>query len=204
MLFSLFLIIAVAMRPFLSMKMHLNRKYVPIRNDLLLNDVNNIRVMQYNILADGLSGLRSDHGGFSRIKKQFLEWDYRKSLFFSEIVECNPDVITFQECDHFVDFFEPELKKLGYQGVFAPKPASACLEVSSRSDGCAVFVKTSKIKIVSTEVCRNIITIAFKAITLLTLCCGCYVVIAAAAAVVVGTDDTIGIELRSTPAFDMG
>ena len=45
------------------------------------------------------------------------------------MTQYQPDVITMQENDHYYDFFLPELAALGYDGFFAPKPASACLEV---------------------------------------------------------------------------
>ncbi len=114
--------------------------------------VGELRVLQYNVLADGLSGLRTDLGGFSRVKSEHLQWGFRKGLILSELLEHDADVITLQECDHYYDFFQPELQRMGYESVFAPKPASACLEVSNSSDGCAVFVKASKIRIISTEV----------------------------------------------------
>jgi mRNA deadenylase 3'-5' endonuclease subunit Ccr4 len=71
------------------------------------------RVLQYNILADGLSALRSDLGRLSRASKEILDWNYRKEKLLHEIVQYQPDVITLQECDHYYDFFYPELKKLG-------------------------------------------------------------------------------------------
>jgi nocturnin len=111
-----------------------------------------LRVLQYNVLGDGLSGLRSDLGGFFRADKQNLLWDHRRNLILSELADSDADVICLQECDHFHDFFFPELQNLGYSGVFAQKPASACLEVSNSSDGCAVFVKSSKIRILTSEV----------------------------------------------------
>ncbi len=40
---------------------------------------------------------------------------------------------------------------MGYVGYFAPKPTSACLEVSSNGDGCALFVKSKKLRVVSCE-----------------------------------------------------
>lgn len=114
--------------------------------------IGSLRVLQYNVLADGLSGLRPDLGGFSRVDKSLLSWSARKDALLTEMQDYAPDIITLQECDHFHDFFEPELRKLRYKGVFAPKPASACLEVSDKSDGCAVFVKAPNLRLVSTEV----------------------------------------------------
>lgn len=39
----------------------------------------------------------------------------------------------------------------GYVGYYAPKPTSACLEVNECADGCALFVKSSKLRVVSCE-----------------------------------------------------
>eukprot|EP01040_Poterioochromonas_malhamensis_P012759 gene12759-13977_t len=118
----------------------------------LTQPANNLRVLQFNILADGLSGLRADLGGFSRVKKDFMVWEYRRNLLLAEILQYDPDIITLQECDHYYDFFFPMLYSQGYDGVFAPKPASACLEVSSNPDGCAIFYRRSKLKVLSSEI----------------------------------------------------
>lgn len=110
-----------------------------------------LRIQQFNILADGLSGLRKDMGAFSRASPSFLNWSDRRRRLFVEIAQYDPDIITLQECDHFHDFFLPELEKLGYYGIFAPKPASACLEVSENSDGCAIFFRRSVFEMMSVE-----------------------------------------------------
>jgi nocturnin len=110
-----------------------------------------LRVQQFNVLADGLAGLRADQGSFSRASRDVLDFSRRKHQILLEITQYNADIITLQECDHYYDFFLPELQKHGYQGYFAPKPTSACLEVSNNSDGCALFVKTSQLSVVSIE-----------------------------------------------------
>ena len=110
-----------------------------------------VRILQFNILADGLSGLRSDLGAFSRATAQSMSWDMRKYQLLHEILQYNPDCITLQECDHFYDFFLAKLSMYGYDGIYAPKPASACLEVSDNSDGCAIFLKRNKLRIASSE-----------------------------------------------------
>jgi len=43
------------------------------------------------------------------------------------------------------------MEKRGYEGHFAPKPASSCLQVSANGDGCAIFVKRRKLRVVSRE-----------------------------------------------------
>jgi len=110
-----------------------------------------LRVLQFNVLADGLSALRDDLGHFNRLTKDILEWDHRKSRILHEVTQYEPDIITMQEVDHYYDFFLPELSLRGYSGFFAPKPTSACLEVSSNGDGCAMFVKRSKLRVISCE-----------------------------------------------------
>ena len=119
------------------------------------------RLLQFNMLADGLSGLRQDLGAFSRATSEDMNWDKRGKLLLHEILQYDPDVITLQECDHYYDCFLPELNARGYDGMFAPKPASACLEVSDSSDGCAIFVRRSKMFIASTEVRYTQIRIKF-------------------------------------------
>ena len=111
-----------------------------------------VRVLQYNVLADGLSGLRNDNGRFSRISNlNDLKWENRKNKLLNEIVRYDPDVITLSEVDHYHDFFLPSLLKAGYEALYAPKPISACLDVSNSSDGCAIFTKVNKLKLISSE-----------------------------------------------------
>lgn len=132
------------------------RPFYPLIADLgdrsAVTVVDGFRVLQLNMLADGLSGLRADLGAFSRAKADDLNWDFRKTQLLREILQYKPDLITLQECDHYYDFFLPELMSLGYDGLFAPKPSSACLEVSENSDGCAIFLKKDKFRVVSSEV----------------------------------------------------
>ena len=109
------------------------------------------RVLQFNALADGLSGLARDKGFFSRVNAMDLDWEVRKTRLIGEILQYTPDIITMQEIDHYNDFFLPELNSLGYIGVFAPKPLSACLVVSNNSDGCAIFLNEKKFRVMSTE-----------------------------------------------------
>ena len=131
---------------------------VQVNNQLPIQSiVGNFRILQFNMLADGLSGLRADLGAFSRAKEEDVQWETRKIKLLREILQYDPDVITLQECDHYYDFFLPALSVQGYDGIFAPKPASACLEVSENSDGCVIFLKRDKFKMISAEVISNIL-----------------------------------------------
>ena len=130
----------------------IQRRFRPLlRNPVPNTHYETFRVLQFNILADGLSGLRSDLGAFSRAIPEAMAWETRKYQLLHEILQYDPDCITLQECDHYYDFFLPKLTTFGYDGVYAPKPASACLEVSENSDGCAIFVKRSRLRIASSE-----------------------------------------------------
>ena len=80
-------------------------------------------------------------------------------------IEASDMVIVFWICLYLFAIMKTQLLicrqifnlPLGYDGIFAPKPASACLEVHENSDGCALFFKRSKVKVISTEVscCLN-------------------------------------------------
>ncbi len=124
------------------------RLFEPISPSLAVSDsevCGSLRVLQFNVLADGLSGLREDLGSFSRSSEDEMKWETRRWKLLYEILQYEPDVVTLQECDHFHDFFAPMLREKGYEGVFAAKPSSACLEVSDKSDGCAVFYKRDRV-----------------------------------------------------------
>ena len=110
-----------------------------------------LRVQQFNVLADGLSGKREDLGKFARVSKDVLKWESRRESLLHEIAQYDADVVTLQECDHFHDFFQPKMYELGYVGYFAPKPTSGCLDVSENADGCAMFIKRNKFRVLSCE-----------------------------------------------------
>ena len=143
------------------------RRFVPLPGSIGLNKVNSygnqplvLRVQQFNALADGLSGLRQDLGGFSRAKQSVLNWDRRKEQILHEITQYDADVITLQEIDHYYDFFLPNLSKLGYIGHYAPKPTSACLDVSGNNDGVALFIKKNRLRVISCETTTLALSIA--------------------------------------------
>jgi len=50
------------------------------------------------------------------------------------------------ETEQFYSYFQPELKKQGYAGVFSAKSRARTMTEQERKhvDGCAIFYKTSK------------------------------------------------------------
>ena len=102
------------------------------------SDSSGFRVMQFNILAEGLSAhpdntppfvedcygspiSASTCGGFDYNPSSALGelvfnfHDYRKWRLLEEILRVNPDVLALEEIDHYLDFFEPLLTSIGYK-----------------------------------------------------------------------------------------
>lgn len=50
------------------------------------------------------------------------------------------------ETDQFYNYFLPELKKDGYDGIFSPKSRAKTMGESERKyvDGCAIFFRSAK------------------------------------------------------------
>ncbi|KAK9983345.1 hypothetical protein SO802_032870 [Lithocarpus litseifolius] len=72
-------------------------------------------VLTYNILADSLS-----MNALGYCPNWALAWEYRQENLLDEIIKYDADILCLQEvqCDHFENFFEPELKKLGYSVMY--------------------------------------------------------------------------------------
>ena len=125
--------------------------------------------VSYNILADALSG---NEAGFSS-ENQDLVFENRagkilKKIFPREDKEdkednnnnnnendstSNPDVICVQECDHYYDFFEPEMQKRGYFGIYREDKWSPCQKFSNElKDGLAIFCKRETVELVGLHV----------------------------------------------------
>lgn len=69
-----------------------------------------------------------------------LNWENRKLRILEEIVRYSPTILCMEEVDQY-EYLLEFLTKLGYVGIFFPKPDSPCLyqENNSGSDGCAIF-----------------------------------------------------------------
>lgn len=88
---------------------------------------NRLRLMQFNVLAEGLSSgdsLRppfdcqldgqackaSTFGDFDAVEQPEICLDFkavRRWRLLEEIIRINPDILSIEECDHFADFFLP-------------------------------------------------------------------------------------------------
>mmetsp|Transcript_21583 Transcript_21583/g.50804 ORF Transcript_21583/g.50804 Transcript_21583/m.50804 type:complete len:336 (+) Transcript_21583:3-1010(+) len=104
-----------------------------------------VSVVQFNILAHGLSCKESDWGGFDQVPTDWLDFDVRKQRLLEHILDTNGDIVCLEECDHFSDWFAPQLEECGYTGTFLKKVQSPCLRyIPTLEDGCAIFWKRDK------------------------------------------------------------
>ena len=117
-----------------------------------------VTAVQFNILADGLSGKDDAKGNFTESPPESLDWSYRKNRIVEEIMrhfenESPPDVIAMEEVDHYHDFFQPTLQALGYESRYIKKPNSPCRNSldPSLEDGCALFWRGDRLALVDTE-----------------------------------------------------
>ena len=116
-----------------------------------------LRVVQFNVLADGLSGRDTKLGGFDSAPKASLRWEARRERLIEEIFRHagrDPDVICLEEVDHYSDWFLPRLRERGYRGFFLKKPKSPCLKTAPGSgleDGCALFCREATVSVVCVE-----------------------------------------------------
>jgi len=72
------------------------------------------------------------------------DWRLRQKRILEEIQRGAADIICLEEVDHYHDWFEPQLKELGYMGFFVAHPKSRCLRSAPSEllqDGCAIFLK---------------------------------------------------------------
>jgi hypothetical protein len=111
-----------------------------------------LKFMQFNVLADGLSGEDPNKGGFKAAPPEALDWQFRRINLVREIFHQGvwPDVISMQEVDHYYDWFEPLLRQLGYDGTYVAKPNSMCKKLAPHSgleDGCALFWRADTVTV---------------------------------------------------------
>lgn len=81
---------------------------------------------------------------------QLISWN-RNVIFqaiLDEIRHYSADIISLQEIetDQFYNFFKPELKNDGYDGIFSPKSRAKTMGENERKyvDGCAIFFRAAK------------------------------------------------------------
>ncbi|XP_065670642.1 CCR4-NOT transcription complex subunit 6 [Hydra vulgaris] len=105
-------------------------------------------VMSYNVLSDK----HTNRQLYGYCPQWALNWDYRKSAILKEILQFNADILSLQEVEteQYWNFFLPELKKNGYDGIFNPKSRAKTMPEEERRfvDGCAVFWQNTKFTLI--------------------------------------------------------
>lgn len=98
--------------------------------------------MTYNILASTYA----TNDAYSYCPAWALDWDYRKHVILRELLSYDCDILTLQEVesDPFHLFFQPEMAKAGYDGIFLPKSRARTMEDWRAVDGCVTFWKRSR------------------------------------------------------------
>ncbi|XP_014606461.1 PREDICTED: CCR4-NOT transcription complex subunit 6 [Polistes canadensis] len=104
--------------------------------------------MCYNVLCDKYATRQM----YGYCPSWALDWEYRKKGILDEIRHYAADIISLQEVetDQFYNFFLPELKHDGYDGIFSPKSRAKTMAENDRKyvDGCAIFYRTAKFTLI--------------------------------------------------------
>lgn len=79
-----------------------------------------------------------------------MDWSYRQHHIIEELLTYSADIYFIEELDHY-HFVEKEMQKIGFSGLFFPKPDSPCLyqAINNGADGCAIFWRNSQFKLLS-------------------------------------------------------
>jgi CCR4-NOT transcription complex subunit 6 len=100
------------------------------------------KVVCYNVLAD----IYANRQIYPYCPTWALAWNYRRNNILRELLSYNSDLLCLQEVqgDHFENFFQPQLAKHGYEGVFKSKTRDALGDNPNAIDGCAIFFRRER------------------------------------------------------------
>jgi len=107
-------------------------------------------VRQMSVIIEVVLTLAMKTVDLSDIIEYHTEHSYvmYSSLLYSMLLTCELVFFLWQEVEteQFYSYFQPELKKNGYAGVFSAKSRARTMTEQERKhvDGCAIFYKTSK------------------------------------------------------------
>uniref|UniRef100_A0A6M2DIW1 poly(A)-specific ribonuclease n=1 Tax=Xenopsylla cheopis TaxID=163159 RepID=A0A6M2DIW1_XENCH len=124
------------------------RPWIPLARPIRTRPTCIMTVMCYNVLCDKYATRQM----YGYCPSWALAWEYRKKGILDEIRHYAADIISLQEVetDQFYNFFLPELKVEGYDGIFSPKSRAKTMSENDRKyvDGCAIFYRSSKFSLV--------------------------------------------------------
>ncbi|CAE1176032.1 CNOT6 [Acanthosepion pharaonis] len=124
------------------------RQWIPLQQPDCSRPTAVFTVMCYNVLCDKYCTRQL----YGYCPTWALNWEYRKKGIMEEIKHYSADIISLQEVetDQFYNFFLPELKRDGYNGIFSPKSRARTMSEQERKhvDGCAIFFRQAKFCII--------------------------------------------------------
>jgi endonuclease/exonuclease/phosphatase family metal-dependent hydrolase len=98
-----------------------------------------INLACWNVLADSYAYSHCLKSTPETAVPKYIEWDYRKNRIANSITSSGADILCLQEVDHYTDFFEPLLEKLGYKSLY--------LQRHKRKDGCLIAYNSEKFNV---------------------------------------------------------
>ena len=113
-----------------------------------------ISVVQYNVLAEGLSNpAMSPDAGFTSMPPEQMRWAHRGELVLDRLIRANADIVCLQEVDHYYDSVEPAMRAAGYAGLYREDEWSSCSKNTKGAlkDGVALFYRRSKLELVASH-----------------------------------------------------
>jgi len=104
-----------------------------------------LRVMTFNVLAESYGTPEQ----YAYCPSWALGWEFRQKKILDEIAISNADVVCLQEVEgqKYLDFFHPTLQQAGYASIFKPKSRARTRENWTAVDGCAIFFRLSKLRL---------------------------------------------------------
>ena len=114
-----------------------------------------ISVVQYNVLAEGLSNpAMSPDAGFTSMPPEQMRWAHRGELVLDRLIRANADIVCLQEVDHYYDSVEPAMRAAGYAGLYREDEWSPCSKNTNGllKDGVALFYRRSKLELVASHI----------------------------------------------------
>ena len=105
-----------------------------------------IRVFSWNVLAE----IYANGSSYPYVPGWQLTWAYRKGRVLGEILGADADVVCLQEVqsDAFEADVAPAMAAAGYASLFKQKTRES-MGVEGKIDGCALFYRASRFKLVS-------------------------------------------------------
>ena len=80
--------------------------------------------------------------------ERYFAWDGRKDRLLRTVEGLDADLLSLVECDKYAEFWEAEMDRMGYGGVYEPRPTGrgandidASNSSDSDADGCAIFYR---------------------------------------------------------------